>query len=612
MGDDTPKKEKILTEISNAGLRYPIAPLPEPLRSDFRAFLVLAWRHLNLPHPTPVQLDIARYMQTGPDRKIIEGFRGVAKSWIASVYLVWRLRNNPWLKFLVVSASKERADNFTTFTLRLIQEMPVLQCLIPKADQRCSKVSFDVGPALADHAPSVTSKGITSQITGGRADEIISDDVEVPNNSLTQSLRDKLSEAIKEYDAIIKPGGRITFLGTPQTEQSIYFQLPGRGYDVRIWPARFPTAEQVRHYGAFLSPAVLTALEKNPDLEGRPTDPTRFSDEDLLARELSYGRAGFLLQFMLDPHLADADRTPLKLSDLVVMDLAATDAPEKIVWCSAEERALKDLPCVGPRGEFYYAPMKVWETWLPYTGSIMAIDPAGRGKDETAYAVVKFLNGNLFLTASGGLQGGYGKEVMEKLTAVAKAQQVNEIIIEANFGDGMFTELLKPYLLAAEYPVTCTEVKHSSQKEKRICDVLEPVISQHRLIVDKKVIREDFESVKKYPDESGHKYQLFFQMSRITRDKGALTQDDRLDALAIAVSYWIERMSQDDDTQARHRAEEALQEELDRWMEAVHVPVLGLTQATGISLGVGSVPPSGFGFSEFGGSDPASGFLGLN
>lgn len=157
-------------------LRFPIPSLPEPFESDFRAFLALVWQHLNLPRPTPIQLDIALYMQNGPDRQVDEAFRGVGKSWIASAFVVWCLRKWPWLKFLVVSASKERADNFTTFTLRLIHEIPILQCLRPTADQRNSKISFDVGPAMADHAPSVTSKGITGQLAGSRANIIISDD----------------------------------------------------------------------------------------------------------------------------------------------------------------------------------------------------------------------------------------------------------------------------------------------------------------------------------------------------------------------------------------------------------------------------------------------------
>ena len=243
--------------------------MPEKL-IDFRVFLTLVWRHLNLPDPTPIQLDIALYLQHGPRRKIIEAFRGVGKSWITAAYVVWKLRQNPNLKFMVLSASKDRADNFTTFCLRLINEIPILQCLIPRADQRCSKLSFDVGPARADHAPSVTSKGIFSQITGGRADEIIADDVEVMNNSFTQAMRDKLSEAVKEFDAILKPGGIITYLGTPQTELSLYNQLPDRGYAVRVWPARYPSDDQLINYGSERLAPFSSGLKTPLPLSGVP------------------------------------------------------------------------------------------------------------------------------------------------------------------------------------------------------------------------------------------------------------------------------------------------------------------------------------------------------
>ena len=155
--------------------RQQFEQLPDKLK-DFRTFLVLVWRSLNLPDPTPVQLDFADYLQKAPRRSVNEAFRGVGKSWMTAAFVVWKLRINPQLKFMVISASKDRADNFSTFCLRLLQDIPILQCLRPRSDQRCSKLSFDVAQATPDQAPSVVSKGIFSQITGSRADFIISDD----------------------------------------------------------------------------------------------------------------------------------------------------------------------------------------------------------------------------------------------------------------------------------------------------------------------------------------------------------------------------------------------------------------------------------------------------
>ncbi len=536
----------------------------DPRLNDFRNFLFLVWDHLGLPEPTQVQYDIADYIQNGPKRRCVMAFRGVGKSWITSAFVVHQLLLDPTKNILVVSASKQRADDFSTFTLRLIDEMPLLQHLKPHDSQRNSKVAFDVGPAPAAHAPSVTSKGLTSQITGSRADLIIADDAESLTNSATQMMRDKMSEQVKEFDAVLKPGGAILYLGTPQTEASIYNQLPERGYEIRIWPARMPTEKQRLGYGKRLAPMIV-----GMDLEeGEPVDPKRFNTYDLLEREASYGKSGFALQFMLDTSLSDVDRYPLKLSDLVIMRLDKEQAPEKILWAGSPEYAYKDLPCVGMAGDRYYMPMGVSGEFMNYQGSVLAIDPSGRGKDETAYAVVKMLNSQLFVTAAGGLPGGYDDDTLKALAMIAKDHSVSEVIIESNFGDGMFTALFQP-VLAKIHRVTINEVRHSVQKEKRILDVLEPVMNRHKLIVDESVIQSDFNSTQHLPADKSLKYQLFYQMTRLTRDRGSLAHDDRLDVLAIAVNYWTEQMSRDVDEAMHYHKNEKLQRELESFTESV-------------------------------------------
>jgi hypothetical protein len=555
----------------------------DPRLKDFRNFLYIVWKHLHLPDPTPIQYDIANKIQNGPKRQVVEAFRGVGKSWITSAFVVHQLLLDPTLNFLVVSASKNRADDFSTFTLRLIQEIPILQHLIPKETQRSSKIAFDVGLAPAAHAPSVKSVGITGQITGSRADVVIADDVESLNNSLTQGMRDRLGETIKEFEAVLKPNGRILFLGTPQTEMSIYNQLPERGYEVQIWPSRYPTTAQMSGYGNRLAPTISKSLEDDPSLAGKPTDPLRFNEDDLLERELSYGKTGFALQFMLDTRLSDIDRYPLKLSDLIVMAINPELGPSKVVWATSPELAWNDLPCVGLAGDRYYRPMQTIGEWTPYTGSVMAIDPSGRGKDETGYAVVKMLNGQLFLTASGGFREGYKTENLELLANVAKQHKVNYIIVEANFGDGMFSQLLKP-VLGKIYPCTIEEVKHSVQKERRIIDTLEPVLNQHRLVVDAKVIDADYKSTASLASEIKAQYQLFYQLSRLTRDRGSLSRDDRLDALSMAVGYWVEQMARDVDMAVKEAYAEKLEKELDTFMDSIFKLQGGKKQTTWMKI----------------------------
>lgn len=535
----------------------------DPLKQDFRNFLYLVWKFLNLPDPTPGQYDIAYRLQHGPKRDIIMAFRGVGKSWITAAFVLWLLYCNPQIKVMVVSASKERADQFSTFTKRLINEMPLLAHLKAKTGQRDSSLSFDVGPARPDHSPSVKSVGITGQLTGSRADVIVADDVEVPNNSLTQVMRERLAEAVKEFDAVLKPlpTSRVIYLGTPQTEQTLYNELQNRGYSCFIWPARFPDEAAVSRYAHRLAPSIVEMLQADPSLatqcsgRGAPTDPARFSDLDLQDRYASYGRTGFAMQFQLDPSLSDQDRYPLKAGDLMVLDCDPKLGPIKVVWGSSPELARQDLPLVALTGDRLYRPM--WmakEHFNPYTGVVMAIDPSGRGKDELGYAVVAMLNGYLFVLRCRGLKGGYQDSNLRLLAEEAKAYGVNEIIVESNFGDGMFLSLLLPHLQRV-HPCATEEIRSSRQKELRIIDTLEPVMNQHRLIMDSGVIKQDYENYNEYPGETAHRYQLMYQLTRITRDKGALLQDDRLDALAIAVARWVEVMDKDTEQIMQENAE---------------------------------------------------------
>jgi hypothetical protein len=166
------------------------------LKDDFKLFLQALWSQLDLPSPTRAQYSIADYIQHGPKRLQIQAFRGVGKSWITGAFVLWTLFNNPEKKIMIISASKERADNMSIFLQKLIIETPWLSHLRPKSDDaRWSRISFDV--ACSPHqAPSVKSVGITGQLTGSRADLMILDDIEVPGNSMTEMMREKLLQLV--------------------------------------------------------------------------------------------------------------------------------------------------------------------------------------------------------------------------------------------------------------------------------------------------------------------------------------------------------------------------------------------------------------------------------
>ena len=314
-------------------------------------------------------------------------------------------------------------------------------------------------------------------------------------------------------------------------------------------------------------PHIRKATKDHPELRDTPTEPTRFPDYELESRAISYGRSGFALQFMLDTRLSDMVRYPLKIDDLTVMNLNEEVGPQKVVWAKAPDLAW-DMECYGFDGDRYYRPMQIDSgDWLKYSGSVLTIDPSGRGKDETTWNVLKFLNGYLYLLKVDGDQRGYDEEVLTKIVLDAKRYNVQKVLYESNYGDGMFGSILKPYF-DKKYPCTIEEVKVSGQKEARIIDTLEPVLTQHRLIVDLSVIEQDVLVPHNHKDgEFASGFSLFYQLSHLTRDRGSLAHDDRLDALSIGVNYFNEQLIRDADRSIAKRREEALDNELRKFIE---------------------------------------------
>lgn len=533
-------------------------------RNNFKNHLYVVFKHINLPSPTKIQYAIADELQYGDTDTVIEGFRGVAKSTITGIYASWLLDRDPEnCQILNVSANQTEACKFMKFTRNLLDVVPFLNYLRPdlSRNQRDSALQFDVAPAETRIQPSVKALGIFGQLTGNRATDIIADDIETSENCKSQIERDKIESAVTEFRQILIPKvGRLIYLGTPHTELSIYNKLYDKGHKVRIFPIKYPTPQQQEKYGDKLAPYIVQQLEQDPTLVDTPTDPVRFDENEIIKLE-SEGRSKFAMQQMLDTTLSDLERYPLKCSDLIVMDCDKEIAPEKVAYGSAPNQIIKDLVCNGIGTDKYYAPIPLPDIkWKPYTYKVMTIDPSGRGKDELAYSLGGVLNSYISLLKQGGLQGGYSEENLYFLANLAKDFKVNKIKIESNFGDGMFTALFLPILKKVGYQCEVEEIRHNTQKEKRIIDTLEPVMNQHRLVVDKQVIKDDAESIKIYPLEHQQRYSLFYQMTRITKDRGCLSHDDRLDCLAMLVADCLEMMSTDADEQIQQRLDDEYEE----------------------------------------------------
>ena len=525
------------------------------LRDDFKLFLQAMWGQLDLPSPTRAQYNIADYLQYGPKRLQIQAFRGVGKSWITGAFVLWTLFRDAERKIMIISASKERADNMSIFLQKLIIETPWLNHLRPKEDNaRWSRISFDVN-CSPHQAPSVKSVGITGQLTGSRADLMILDDIEVPGNSMTELMREKLLQLCTEAESILTPkdDSRIMYLGTPQTTFTVYKKLAERSYRPFVWPARYP--KKVEAYADTLAPALQEDLESGAQIWD-VTDPDRFDNEDLIDREASMGRSNFMLQFMLDTSLSDAEKFPLKAADLIVTSVNPNEAPEHIVWCSDPANVIKDLPSVGLPGDYFYSPMSISGDWDAYTETICSVDPSGRGSDETAAAFISQRNGFLYLHDMHAYRDGYSDRTLLNILKGCKKYGVTKLLIETNFGDGVVGELFKKHLQQTKQAIDVEEVRANVRKEDRIIDALEPVMNQHRLVVDRKVIEWDFASNPDEPPERRLLYMLFYQMSRMCREKDAVKHDDRLDCLAQGVKWFTDAMSISDHEMAKQRRRE--------------------------------------------------------
>jgi hypothetical protein len=514
------------------------AALEDRLRASFPLFLTLVWKSLDLPRPTRAQIAIARYLQDGPKRLQIQAFRGLGKSWIAAAFTLWILFRDRDKKIMVVSASKQRADDFTIFCQKCLIEISWLNHLTPQDDdQRWSRVSFDVRGCKPAQSPSVKSVGITGQLTGSRADLIIFDDVEVPSNSATDLMREKLLQLVTEGESVLTPkeDSRIVFLGTPQTTFTVYRTLRERNYKPFVWPARYP--KSLVGYEDILAEDLQKDIDEYglDQLSWKPTD-TRFSEINLLEREQSMSRSNFMLQFMLDTSLSDALKFPLKLSDFSVLSLDPARGPSDLVW-GADKETLLDLPAVALPGDRWHRPKAIGE-FIPWSETITAVDPSGRGKDETVSIILSQINGFIYIRDIYATQDGYSDATLREILRRSKQFGSKTCLIESNFGDGAIMELLKKHAIEMKVGMNFEETRATTRKEDRIIDTLEPVLNQHRLVIDQRLITWDYQSNNDMAPEERLPRMLMYQLTRMCREKGAVKHDDRVDALALGVKYF--------------------------------------------------------------------------
>jgi hypothetical protein len=538
------------------------------VQSSFRDFLKLCFlRYLNLPEPTPLQYEIADYMQYGGNLSIILSYRSAAKSTIAQCFVCWVALNNSNAKFSVLSANFDKAKEFCFAVKKLISMMPILQHLEPRRDNddRTSVVSFDfASKTVLTQDPSVRCKGIFSNVTGGRADYIICDDIEVPDNCDSAEKRERLIARCEELLPLrVTENSKVLYLGTPHSEDSIYNKLKQSNFKRRIWPLRYPYLNKLDHYDGDLTPSIQEKVINNPDLQWKSADPRRYDDFAVDKISSTMSPAKFMFQYMLDTTLSDEEKHPLKLKNFIIADLEDPDRGPAYIYYSSEKQDpdIKLLHVALPGDRAYLHGEK--GNAIPYEEhkTTMVIDPSGRGTDETSYSIIKFLNSKLFIMDCGGYIEGSTPKTMIGLAESIKKYKVKKVYIEDNYNGQAFGNLLKQYL--RDYPCSIDYFWSSTKKEERIINKLEVMLLNHKLVIDKKLVLKDIALCQ---DDKTRPYSLLYQLTHIARVSGCLLHDDRLDSLAENVGYFSDSLMKSEEQALIEYQQRLRDEEIDRFL----------------------------------------------
>lgn len=550
--------------------REDIAMMMAAALSSFSEFAYVGMRFLGF-NLTDMQADIAEYMQKGPRKRMVAAQRGEAKSTLAALYAVWRLIQDQSCRILIVSGAEKQASDVANLIIRMLETWPLL-CYLkadPTRGDRTSFEGYDVHCDLKplDKSASVACVGITASLQGKRADLLIPDDIETTKNGLTQTQREQLLMISKDFAAICTHGDTL-YLGTPQTKDSIYKTLPGRGFEVRVWPGRIPSIEMEERYGSTLAPYILQLIEQGykrtgfgvDGTLGESTDTGRYDEEALLEKELDFGPEGFQLQYMLDTTLSDQMRTRIKLSDLMVYSGNQDASPDTFSYI-ADRRYLYQSEHEGIMGQQLYVPAFYGDRHLPFQHKVLVVDPAGCGGDEVSYAAGGAANSYIHLFSVGGFQGGVSTENIDKLIDLCVELDIPDMVVESNMGHGTVSMLILNRLRERKLAgIGVRDINNSTQKERRIIDTISPVTRRHRLVVHERAIQDDISACMAYSRDRRWLYSAFAQLAGITYDRGSLAKDDRADAIAMLVAVLNGHLVEDEKVVAeRESTKQALE-----------------------------------------------------
>ncbi len=454
--------------------------------ADFPLFLAL-WNKVQGGVTPALHFRMARWLQScrkkGSNRLLLQAFRSSGKSTITGLYAAWLLYANPDLRILVVAADLMLARKMVRNVRRILEKHPLTTHLPPQRADEWSGERFTVNRKTELRDPSMLAKGVTSNLTGTRADVIICDDVEVPNTCDTAAKREELRERLAELSFILTPGGTMLYIGTPHTWYTIYADRPRTEIG--------ETAAFLNGYHRLSIPVL--------DKTGASAWPERFPSAEIENLRRSSGPSRFSAQMMLEPvNIAEGRIDPAAFIKYVA---------EPVLYREIGLLMIGDRKIVSAGA---------W--WDPSFGS-------ARGDASVLAAVYTDEQGHYWLHRVQYIKTDVRNEddeATQQCRAVAQAVKdlmLPSVTVETN-GIGRFLPaILRRELAAAHVPCSVLEAASTRAKDQRIIEAFDVVLAARLLHVH--------ESVYATP---------FMREVQEWRPGMAGERDDGLDAVAGALS----------------------------------------------------------------------------
>lgn len=199
-------------------------------RASFPAFFLM-WAEIQRWEVPAFHLVVCQWLESFGRLGLLMMPRGHAKSTILAVYNAWRYYCDPTYRILHQGDQDDTAYKMSRDTQAVLARHPLCKHCRKSAGET---QTWWVEGATDLRNASMQARGITSNVTSSRADEVQNDDVEVPRNIATPEARQKLRYRLGEQTHILVPGGRTLYIGTPHTHETLYDDIKALGADCLI------------------------------------------------------------------------------------------------------------------------------------------------------------------------------------------------------------------------------------------------------------------------------------------------------------------------------------------------------------------------------------------